>query len=132
MTDCVFCKIAAGEIPNYTVYEDKDFLAFLDIVPRTKGHTLIIPKEHYRWVWDVPNIGKYYEVAQKVAKALQKAMDTEWIVSLVVGEEVPHAHIWLVPRHEGDGHGGFVDIQKVQEFSQEEMTSIAEKIRKQM
>jgi histidine triad (HIT) family protein len=86
-----------GEIPAHKVYEDADFLAFLDINPLSPGHTLVIPKKHYRWVWDLPHIGPAFEVAQKIALAQKKAFDTELVISKVFGEEVPHAHIWVYP-----------------------------------
>lgn len=95
--NCIFCKIVAGEIPAHKVYEDDDFLAFLDVRPISPGHTLIIPKEHYRWVWDVPNAGEYFEVAKKIAIAQKKAFDTDFVLSKIIGEEVPHAHIWVYP-----------------------------------
>lgn len=97
MNDCIFCKIISKEIPAHIVYEDDNFLAFLDIRPQSPGHTLVIPKKHYRWVWDVPNIGTYFEVSQKVANAQRKAFGVEKIVSKIVGEEIPHAHVWLMP-----------------------------------
>lgn len=97
MTDCIFCKIVAGEIPAYRVYEDDYFLAFLDIRPLSSGHTLVIPKEHHRWVWDVANIGEYFVVVQKVAKAIQKVSGTDEVFMKVIGEEVPHAHVWVFP-----------------------------------
>ena len=98
MDDCVFCKIVSGEIPSHKVYENADFLAFLDIRPQAPGHTLIIPKRHYRWVWDVPNIGAYFEVVRKIAQALQKAFGSaDEVHARVIGEEVPHAHVWLYP-----------------------------------
>jgi len=97
MPDCVFCKIVKKEIPAHIVYEDADFLAFLSIDPRSPGHTLVVPKKHYRWVWDVPEAGKYFEIARKIALAEKKAFDQEEIWSQVVGEEVPHAHIWVFP-----------------------------------
>lgn len=95
--NCVFCKIIKKEIPANIVYEDADFMAFLDIRPLSPGHTIIIPKNHYRWVWDVPNIGKYFEVVAKIAKAQRLAFNQELIQSKIIGEEVPHAHIWLFP-----------------------------------
>ena len=101
--DCVFCKIVAKEIPANIVYEDADFLAFLSIDPQSPGHTLVIPKEHYRWVWDVPNTGKYFDVAAKMAHAQQKAFDTDFILCRVVGEEVHHAHIWVFPNNKVSG-----------------------------
>lgn len=97
MENCVFCKIVKGGIPCHKVYEDSDFLAFLDINPLSPGHTLIIPKTHYRWVWDVPNAGTYFEVAKKVALAQKKTFDTDFVLSKIIGEEVHHAHIWVYP-----------------------------------
>ena len=104
MNDCIFCKIVAGEIPSYKVYEDENFFAFLDINPQSPGHVQVIPKKHFRWVWDLPagrqvspNIGDYFEVVRKIAKAQQKAFDTEWILEKIVGDEVEHAHIWIFP-----------------------------------
>ena len=96
-SECIFCKIVSREIPSYKVYEDDDFLAFLDIHPQAAGHVQIIPKQHYRWVWDVPNVGTYFEVARKIARAQQKAFGTDWILSKIVGDEVEHAHIWVYP-----------------------------------
>ncbi|MFH0891922.1 MAG: HIT family protein [Candidatus Falkowbacteria bacterium] len=127
--ECVFCKIAAKEIPCHKVFEDDGFLAFLDITPRNPGHVLVIPKKHYRWVWDVPEIGKYYEVVGRIANAERRAFGTEWVVSAVFGEEVPHAHVWLVPRFPDDGHGGSLDLSNVKKISAEEMGNIAEKIK---
>jgi len=97
MSDCIFCKIIKGEIPAHKVYEDESFLAFLDINPQSPGHTQVIPKKHFRWVWDVPNAGKYFEVAQKIAKAQQKVFDTDFIISKIIGDEIEHAHIWVYP-----------------------------------
>jgi histidine triad (HIT) family protein len=129
MDDCLFCKIVQREIPARIVYENDDYVAFLDVRPRNPGHVLVIPKKHYVWVWDVPNIGSYMEVAQQVANAQRKAFDTDWVVSAVFGEEVPHAHIWLVPRFEGDGHGGSLDVQNIKSLSDTEMDEAAQKIR---
>ncbi len=96
-TNCIFCKIVSKEIPASIVYEDENFLAFLSVDPQSPGHTLIIPKNHYRWVWDVPNAGEYFEVAKKIAIAQKKAFTTDFVVSKIVGEEVHHAHIWVFP-----------------------------------
>ena len=127
--DCIFCKIAKGEIPSNKVYEDDNFLSFHDIRPMNKGHVLVIPKEHYRWVWDIPNIGEMYEVVRKIANAQKKAFATDYVVSLVFGEEVPHAHVWLVPRFEGDGHGGSIDMKNVKQLTNEEIQDATEKIK---
>jgi len=93
----VFKKIIDGEIPAHKVYEDDDFLAFLDIFPNAPGHTLIIPKKEVRWVWDVEKYEEYWKLARKISFALRRAFDTDWIISKVVGDEVPHAHIHLIP-----------------------------------
>lgn len=91
------------EIPAQVVYEDADFLAFLDINPQSPGHVQVIPKKHYRWVWDVPNAGAYFEVARKVALAQRKAFNTDFVLSRIVGDEVEHAHIWVFPNNKVAG-----------------------------
>lgn len=119
MTDsnCIFCKIAKGEIPAHKVYEDENFLAFLDINPQSPGHVQVISKEHYRWVWDVPNVGAYFEVVRKIAKAQQKAFNTDWILSRIIGDEVSHAHIWVFPNSgvSGDAKDFEVNAKKIRE-----------------
>ncbi len=102
MNDCVFCKIIKGEIPSTKVYEDDKFLAFLDITPLAPGHTQVIPKDHYRWVWDSPNIGEYFEVVKKIALAQKKAFNADIVRSQVYGEQVAHAHVWVWPEAPGD------------------------------
>ncbi len=110
-TNCIFCKIVAGEAPSYKIYEDDNFFAFMDIHPRSPGHALVIPKDHHRWVWDLPagrqvspNIGEYFEVAQRIALAQKKAFGTEAIWARITGEEVPHAHIWVIPEEGTPGN----------------------------
>ena len=101
--NCIFCKIINKEIPAEIIYEDDNFLAFLDIHPQSPGHTQVIPKDHYRWVWDVPDAGKYFEVAKKIAEAQRKVFETDWILSKIVGDEIPHAHIWVFPNNKVQG-----------------------------
>ncbi len=103
MENCIFCKIIKKEIPSHIVYEDDETLAFLDINPKSPGHIQVIPKKHYRWVWDVENVGKYFEVVKKLAKAQQKAFDTELIHSKIEGMDVHHAHIWIYPNADVSG-----------------------------
>jgi len=110
MENCSFCKIVSGEIPAYKVYEDDDYLAFLDINPQSPGHTQVIPKKHYRWVWDTPNTGEYFEIVKKIAKAIGKTYETDFILSKIVGDEIPHAHIWVFPN--GEVKGDRKDFQK--------------------
>ena len=95
--NCIFCKIVRGEIQAYKVYEDADFLAFLDIHPQTPGHVQVISKAHIRWVWDVEKTGAYFEVVKKIAVAQRAAFKTDWILSKIVGDEIEHAHIWVFP-----------------------------------
>lgn len=96
---CVFNDIVEGKLPSYKVFENEDFLAFLDIFPRSKGHTLVIPKVHYRWVYEVPNFGAYWETAHMVTRAIQKSMQPKWINYFTHGA-VPYAHIHILPRYE--------------------------------
>ena len=98
MKDCIFCKIAKGEIPCHKIFEDRDFLAFLDAFPFCRGHTLVIPKKHYRWVWDVPNLEAYFSVVGKVVSHYQRELKDEFVASIIWGMEIPHAHIQILPR----------------------------------
>jgi histidine triad (HIT) family protein len=104
MTDCIFCKIVAGEVPSYKIYEDEKYLAFLDVFPKTSAQMLVIPKEHVEWVWDVPSLGEYYEVAGKVARHIRE-VSGEPVRQMVYGFQVPHAHIQLRPGQKNDLDG---------------------------
>ena len=103
MDDCIFCKIIKGEIPCHKVYEDDNFLAFLDINPVSLGHVLLIPKTHFRWVYDLPNCGEYWQVAQKLAINIKNSeLKPDYISFLTMGNEIEHAHIHIIPRKLGD------------------------------
>ncbi len=130
MMDCIFCKIADKEIPCNKIYEDKEFLAFLDIRPLNKGHTLIISKKHFRWIWDVNNFGKYFETIKKIEKGIEKSLKPLRVLVLVFGDEVQHAHVHLVPRFENDGHSATITLGKFKDISKEKMNKIAEEISK--
>jgi histidine triad (HIT) family protein len=95
----IFSKIVAGEIPAYKVYEDENFLAFLDVFPIAAGHTLVIPKKEIDNVFDLDDelYLKYQLVCKKIAKALAISISCVRVGSAVVGLEIPHAHIHLVP-----------------------------------
>jgi len=99
MSGCIFCKIAKKEIPAEIVWEDENFIAFSDINPLSKGHTLIIPKKHFRWVWDVENIGNYFEKVREVKKILDEKYQPVFMELKVLGIDVPHAHVHLVPHY---------------------------------
>ena len=95
----IFTKIIAGEIPNYKVAEDEHFYAFLDINPVAKGHVLVVPKKEVDYIFDIDDetLGNMILFAKKVAKAIKKVIDCKRVGVTVIGLEVPHAHIHLVP-----------------------------------
>lgn len=128
MNNCIFCKIANKEISCDKVSEDKDFLAFLDIKPLNPGHVLVIPKKHYRWIWDVENFGDYFKIVRKVERGIEKALKPLRVLILVFGDEVEHAHVHLVPRFKDDGHKGSITLGNIKEIPKEEMKKIAERI----
>ena len=132
VTDCVFCKISNNKTHAHKVFENKNFLAFLDIRPLNPGHTIVITKKHYRWVWDVPDVGEYFEVCRKIANVLRKIFKTDWIVSIILGEAVPHAHIHLVPRFPNDGHGFAINFESIKSIYDNELKKLAEKIKKKL
>lgn len=106
---CIFCKISLGEIPSYKVYEDDFFLAFLDISQATYGHTLIIPKEHYANLLEMPDelLEKLMIVGKKVACAVKSATKCEGFNILnnngeAAGQSVQHFHIHIIPRYPND------------------------------
>lgn len=119
MTDCIFCKIIKKKVPCYQIYEDKDFLAFLDIFPKTEGHCLVIPKKHVEWVWDYKNLGRYFETVGKIARHFRQVSGEKIIKSIVLGWEVPHAHVHLFP--------GKTDKFNGQKLSGDEMEKIRKK-----
>ena len=110
MDDCIFCKIIKGEIPSANLYEDDDVVAFLDIAPTQKGHTLVIPKNHYRNLFDMPEdeVKRLFAAVQKVAKGVKEAVGAEGInIGMnnepASGQIVFHAHVHIIPRRNGDG-----------------------------
>ena len=128
-TDCIFCKIVAGEIPCHKVYEDESFLAFLDIHPLNPGHTLLIPKNHYRWVDDVPDFGAYWEAAKKIGFSIKEHLQPKAIYYLTMGLQVAHAHIHIVPRFSDDGHSEGLDLKQIKSIAGTRMAAIAAKLK---
>lgn len=98
MDECIFCKIAAGVVPCTKIYEDSDYLVFLDLYPAALGHSLLIPKKHFDYVWDISDIDKFFLIAQKIAKHFQKVTSQPIVYSLIHGEGVKHAHLHIIPR----------------------------------
>lgn len=108
--ECIFCKIIKGEIPCAKVYEDSDIIAFLDIGPVNPGHTLVVPKEHYETLMDLPDelASKLGVAVKKIAEAVKEAMNPDGINVTqsnlkAAGQLVPHVHFHIIPRIEGDG-----------------------------
>ena len=100
----IFAKIASGEIKSYKIAEDENFFAFLDINPLVKGHTLVIPKKEIDYIFDMDDqlFSDFQLFAKRIAKALKKAIPCKRIGIAVIGLEVPHAHIHLVPLNNMD------------------------------
>ena len=123
----IFSKIAAGEIPSYKCAENEKFYAFLDINPLAKGHTLVIPRREVDYIFDMDDeeLAEFQVFAKQVAVALKKAFPCKKVAQVVLGLEVPHAHIHLIPMNsEGD-----VDFRKEKlHLPNEEMQQIADKI----
>lgn len=119
MSDCIFCKILAGEIPSYKLYEDENTFAFLDAFPGTRGHSLVIPKTHYQDLFDTPEdvYSQLISTAKKVANALKKAFQFDGMnlfqtTGKAAGQTVYHIHVHLFPRWMGDqALGGWKPIQ---------------------
>lgn len=100
MNDCIFCKIAKGEIPSQKVYEDENLLAFLDIDPVAPGHTLLIPKKHEQWFIEMEDADSdiLFRGAKRVGKMLKEQYSADFIRLGIVGKDVPHVHLHLVPQ----------------------------------
>ena len=101
----IFTKIVKGEIPSYKIFEDDHFYAFLDISPMAKGHTLVIPKKEIDYLFDIDDamLKEMIVLSKKIAKAIEKAVECNRVGVMVIGLEVPHAHIHLIPiQNEGD------------------------------
>lgn len=123
----IFSKIISGEIPSYKIAEDENFLAFLDVFPIAKGHTLVIPKKEVDYIFDLDSetYRSLWSFAQNVSKKIEKAIPCQRIGIAVIGLEVPHAHIHLVPINSV----GDINFSKPKlSFSEEEMASIAQSI----
>ena len=127
----IFSKIISGDIPAYKVLENKNFLAFLDIYPLVKGHVLVIPKKETDYLFDITS-DEYLELwrfAQQVAKAMEKVIECKRIGVAVIGLEVPHAHIHLVPLNNVSD----INFERPKlSFSEEEMNEVAQNIRKEI
>lgn len=120
--DCLFCKIAAGAIPNYTVYQDDFVLAFLDINPCSRGHTVVISKKHFASLRDM-SAAEWQEMSSgldKAIKRVERALAPDGLSIGInerpaAGQAVPHVHWHVIPRYEGDGGGSMHSIIRSRE-----------------
>ncbi len=134
-SNCIFCKIVKNEIPADKVYEDENFLAFLDITPINPGHTLLIPKEHYENLYDLPDeiLTKMAPIIKKIALAVKTGVNAEGINIGMnnegpAGQLVLHAHFHIMPRFSNDGHISW----QGKKYPPEEFSKTAEKIRENL
>ncbi len=134
--DCIFCSIANGEIPSATLYEDENFRVILDLGPATKGHALILPKQHYANLYEIPEelAAKAMLLAKKMATAMSRALSCDGF-NLVqnngeaAGQTVFHFHMHLIPRYQGDQAGV---TWKPGELTEEAKQEILDKVAQQL
>lgn len=136
MSDCIFCKILAGEIPSARVYEDDDFVAFLDIRPINRGHVLVVPRIHAQYVTELPDevLARELPVAARIARAVVAATGLTAFNLFnsngeVSGQEVFHHHLHIIPRREGDGLHLRLDPES---YAPGEMAGTADRIRQNL
>ena len=134
MCDCIFCKIANGEIPAATLYEDEDFRVILDLGPANKGHALILPKSHYKNLYELPDelAGKAMILAKKVITKMSGILGCDGYNVVqnngeAAGQTVFHFHMHLIPRNEGDQAG---ITWKPGELKEEDKVELIEKFTK--
>lgn len=125
--DSIFTKIIKGEVPSHKIYEDGDFVAFLDIKPVNPGHALIAPKRQIEYLFDLPDnlYGEIFKLCKNLEKAIRKATNATKIGIVVYGFDVPHAHIHLVPLYKA----GDLDFSRAKLADSRELSEAAEKIK---
>lgn len=124
----IFTKIINGEMPSYKIAENEDFYAFLDVNPNAKGHTLVVPKKEENKIFDLDEDAyvKLMRFTYKVAKAIEKAVPCERIGMTVIGLEVPHVHVHLIPLHSMSD----ANFSKKEKLSKQEFEEIASEIKR--
>ena len=127
MENCIFCKIVSGEIPSAKVYEDEKLLAFLDINPVSDGHLLVITKDHYPWMQDVPDnlISEVFVKIKNIMAKMKDALPCDYVQLSVVGKDIPHFHAHLMPRYFNDDLHGW----PTKKYKEGEIESLSEKIK---
>ena len=147
MTDCIFCKIVNGEFDSAKIWEDKDFLAILDVMPNTGGMTLILTKKHYdSYAFDMPEeiYSKFMSASKKVAKILEKGLNVTRVAMVMEGMGINHAHIKVYPLHGVkekfkemwakekvffDKYEGYISTQTGEKVDMNKLKKLAEKIK---
>lgn len=126
--NCIFCKIAAGEIPSATLYEDEDFRVILDLGPASKGHALILPKEHFRNLYDIDDeiAGKAMILAKKMTTKLKDILECDGYNVVqnneeAAGQTVFHFHMHMIPRYKNDNVGLGWHVGELKEEDKEEI-----------
>lgn len=134
-TNCIFCKIVAGEIPSYTIYEDDEFKAFLDANPASKGHALIVPKAHYADLYDIDEevAARAMKLAKKLATHMTKVFGCEGFNLIqnnneAAGQTVFHFHLHLIPRYADAKNNSDILTWTHETFSPEEMAEIRDSL----
>ena len=130
--NCIFCKIANGEIPSRTIYEDEDFRVIMDMAPATKGHSLIMPKNHYKNIYEIADdtAAKVFPLAKKMAALMTEKLGADGfnIVqnnNAVAGQTVFHFHVHLIPRYNNDNQSL---VMKPQEMTDAQLDEIQDTI----
>lgn len=139
MNNCLFCKISNKEIPGVTIYEDEQMIAFLDISQITKGHTLIIPKKHFKNVYEIDEetISHLYKQVPKIARAITSAFCAKGINVVnnnceAAGQTVFHYHIHLIPRYSDNDGFRAIYTNHMDKYSKEDLENIALRIQEQL
>ncbi|MEI6494524.1 MAG: HIT family protein [bacterium] len=135
MDECLFCKIIKGEVPSQKVYEDDVFFAFLDIRPINLGHTLLLPKAHYRNLFDLPTdiLEKTGPIVQKLALVVRDASQAEginigWNNESAAGQLIFHSHVHIIPRFNDDGYVHW----KGQEYGEHVLAEMGDEIKRRL
>lgn len=130
MENCIFCKIIKKEIPATIISESENSISFLDINPVRKGHALVIPKDHHPWIDETPDETLSFVMieAKKIIKAIKKGLGADFVSVSVIGTDVPHFHVHLIPRMINDDLRGW----PTQKYGEEESKIVSEKIRENL
>lgn len=112
MEDSIFTKIINGDIPSHKIYEDEDTFAFLDISPIATGHTLVVPKKQAEYLWDLDDdtYRKVMATAKKIASHMKQKLQVEYVGMQVIGVDVPHAHVHLIPFNDVSEYHNVPDV----------------------